>query len=169
MNPQSAPFLSAVILGLIAWTAVSRRYIWPHIRQLPLPSAAEPILYLHLFRFIGLAFIAPGVVDASLDPRWAGPAAYGDVFAGLLAGLALLLRSGPLFKPALWAFNLWGIFDLLRAAALGPVYAVPPKLHATFFIPTLGVPLLLCTHGMVFALLIRELRTAARLREGAPS
>ena len=51
--------------------------------------------------------------------------------------------------------------DLLRAAALGPTYGVPEKLHAAFFIPTLGVPLLLCTHLMLFALLLRGARVGA--------
>lgn len=123
-------------------------------------------LYLHLFRFIGLAFIAPGVVGPGLDPRWAGAAAYGDLGAALLAGVALLLSGhGVLLRTALWAFSLWGSVDRLRALALGPRYDVPANLHAAYFIPVLGVPLLLWTHGLLFMLLLRRRAPAARRQE----
>jgi hypothetical protein len=156
MNPQALPFALSALLGLIAWAAVSRRYIWPWLRAKELHSAAEPILYLHLFRFIGLAFIAKGVVSEDMPMQWAQAAAYGDLAAALLAGLALLAGKGHFFRPALWVFNLWGTIDLLRAAATGPIYDVPGYLQSSFFIPVMGVPLLLCTHVMLFLLLIRK-------------
>ena len=155
MKPELLPFALAAAMGLIAWGAVIRRYAWPRLRTMDLRSAAEPILYLHLFRFVGLAFLTPGAVGAGLDPRWAVPAAYGDVGASLLAAFALLASRGPLFRPALWLFGLWGTFDLLRAAVLGPAYDVAGRLQSTVFIPTVGVPLLLWTHVVIFALLLR--------------
>jgi hypothetical protein len=84
--------------------------------------------------------------------------------------LALAVRSTRIFPFVLWLFNLWGMFDLLRAAALGPIYNVPPYLHATFFIPILGVPLLLWTHIVLITLLVRTHGAkvvAARHRQAA--
>jgi hypothetical protein len=156
MNPQFLPFLASALFGLIAWAAVTRRYIWPVLKLRSLREGAEPILYLHLFRYVGLAFIAPGAVSASLSPAWAYPAAYGDLGTAVLAGLTLLLGRGISLRVALWVFNLWGTVDLLRAAATGPLYDVPGYLQSTYFIPVFYVPLLLWTHMVVFALLLRK-------------
>jgi hypothetical protein len=156
MNPQALPFIVAAAFGLVVWGLVVRRYVWPWMNVRSLRDAVEPVLYLHAFRFIGLAFIAPGVVGSGLDMTWARDAALGDVGAAVLALGALALIRTRAFPLALWAFNLWGSFDLLRAAALGPVYDVPPHLNATFFIPVVGVPLLAWTHVAVFARLLRQ-------------
>jgi hypothetical protein len=161
MKPQFLPFVLSAFFGLIAWAAVSRKYVWPRLKDLDLREAAEPILYLHLFRFIGLAFIAPGAVSVSLSADWAYPAAYGDLGAALLAGLALVSGRGTPFRTLLWTFNLWGIFDLLRAAATGPIYDVPGYLQSTYFIPVFIVPLLICTHVIVFVLLLCKRATTS--------
>ncbi len=94
-------------------------------------------------------------MGSGLDPGWARDAALGDLGAAVLALVALLLIRTRAFPLAVWAFGLWGSFDLLRAAALGPVYDVPPHLGAAFFIPILGVPLLAWTHVAMFAKLLR--------------
>jgi hypothetical protein len=73
------------------------------------------------FRFIGLAFLAKGVVAPELPAAFAVPAAYGDLIAALLALVALAaLRSG-VGIPLVWAFNLWGTADLLYAFYQGNV------------------------------------------------
>lgn len=72
------------------------------------------MLVLHAFRFIGLAFLVPGVVSPDLPLAFARDAAYGDFVAAILALAALAtLRSGVGIALA-WAFNLWGSFDLLK-------------------------------------------------------
>jgi hypothetical protein len=156
MSQALLPFLASISMAIIAWGCVLSRYVWPRLRDLELRVAVEPILYLHLFRYVGLATLVPGVVDSSLDTRWSHPEAIGDLVAALLAGAALLLRTGRLFRMAVWTFNLWGTIDLLRASVLGPVYGVVEHLDAAYFIIVIGVPLLLWTHGMVFALLLRR-------------
>jgi hypothetical protein len=73
------------------------------------------LLILHCFRFIGLAFLVPGVVAAELPAAFAVPAAYGDLMAAILALVALAglqTRRGILL---VWVFNLWGTADLLYA------------------------------------------------------
>src|SRR5215469_5034900 len=90
MVPQLWFFLS-IAFSFIAWGMVAGRYIWPQLRLRPRAEALRPLLILHSFRFIGLAFLVPGVVSADLPPAFAHSAAYGDVIAAALALLSLLL------------------------------------------------------------------------------
>jgi hypothetical protein len=53
-------------------------------------EALRPLLVLHSFRFIGLAFLVPGVVSPDLPSSFAHSAAYGDIIAAILALLSLL-------------------------------------------------------------------------------
>ena len=148
----------SVALSFGAWGYVSIAYIWPALRIRGIWDASRPILVLHLFRFVGAAFMIKGVAAPDLPSAFAAPAAYGDLVAVVLAWLAIALRRTKLFRPALWAFNLWGTADLLFAFFQG-LYGVRIEagaLGATFFIPTVYVPLLLCTHVIVFALLAQR-------------
>jgi hypothetical protein len=151
------PFVASVTFGLLAWAAVFINYVWPRVRELPTHAVIRPILHLHLFRFVGLAFIIPGVVGPNLAPQFATPTAYGDLIAMLLAWLSLLIGSGRYSYIAFWTFNLWGFADLLFAIYQGTIGVgiEPSALGATWFIPTVYVPLLLCTHVVVFAILMR--------------
>ena len=115
-------FVACVALSACAWAFLCRTYIWPRLANLSLPEAATPILVLHLFRFVGAAFMIQGVVSPTLSAGFAVPAAYGDFVAVLLAWLALLLRGKPLFLPAVWGFNIWGTLDLLFAFFIPTVY-----------------------------------------------
>lgn len=155
---QLLPFAASILLALIAWAAVCRTYVWPRIGQLPLYKAAQPLLYLHLFRFVGLAFFVPGVVGSHLESAFAVPAAYGDLGAMILAWLALAARTSRYFRAALWVFNVWGFGDLTLAFYNGVIGVgiQPASLGAAWFIPTLAVPLLFCTHAMIFILLFRS-------------
>jgi hypothetical protein len=151
------PFAGSIALGLLAWGAVSLNYVWPRMRELPLHAAVRPILHLHLFRYIGLSLLVPGVVGQGLQRAFAAPAAYGDLIALGLAWVALMAGAGRHARLAVWAFSLWGSADLLFAFYQGPIGVGinPASLGAAWFIPTLAVPLLLWTHVLVFASLLR--------------
>jgi hypothetical protein len=160
--PAQALFGISVAFGLIAWGIVAAQYFWPLLRTQARGDALRPLLLLHSFRFIGLAFLVKGVVAPELPAAFAVPAAYGDLIAALLALVALAaLRSG-FGIPLIWAFNLWGTADLLYAFYQGNASGlVPGMLQATYFIPTFIVPLLLITHVLVFLILIRRDSLAA--------
>jgi hypothetical protein len=112
---------------------------------------------LHSFRFIGLAFLVPGVLSSDLPGAYARPAAYGDLIAALLALLALAGLQSRLGIVLAWVFNVWGSADLLYAFYQGVIGVglEPGQLGAAYFIPTVVVPLLLITHGLVFRLLLQ--------------
>src|SRR5579859_2003770 len=111
MQTQLAFFVS-IAFSLIAWGIVAARYIWPELRLRQRADALRPLLVFHSFRFIGLAFLVPGVVSPDLPSAFARSAAYGDLIAAILALLALTaLPSRPGVVIA-WTFNLWGSADL---------------------------------------------------------
>lgn len=155
-------FFASIAFSFIAWGIVTARYIWPELRRRPRAEALEPLLILHSFRFLGLAFLVPGVVAPDLPPTFAQSAAYGDIIAAILALLSLLsLRRGA-GVIVIWIFNLWGSADLLNAFyQANAAGLLPGQLGAAYFIPTLGVPLLLITHGLVFRLLLQHSRESA--------
>ena len=156
--PSPVLFGISVAFGLAAWGAVAWHYIWPALRERPSPENLKPILLLHGFRFLGLAFVVPGVVSPELPTTFAQPIAYGDFITAILALLALAAlgtRSGTVLT---WAFNTFGAADLLFAFYLGSRIALPDNqglLGAGYFILTAYVPLLLITHGLAFRILLR--------------
>src|SRR5499425_333357 len=150
MQSQFAFFVS-IAFSVIAWGVVTARYIWPELRLRERAEALRPLLVLHSFRFIGLAFLVPGVVSRDLPLAFAHPAAYGDIIAAILALFSLLLLPRTAGVAAAWIFSVWGSVDILNAfyqANHAGLLAV--QLGAAFFLPTVIVPLLLITHGLGF-------------------
>ena len=150
-------FFTSIAFGFIAWGIVAARYLWPQLRPLPQSAALRPLLILHSFRFIGLAFLVPGVVSPELPSAFAYSAAYGDIVAAALALLALVSLPRRFGVAIAWIFNLWGSADLLNAFyQANSSGLLPGQLGAAFFIPTIIVPLLLITHGVAFRILLRH-------------
>jgi hypothetical protein len=157
---MSSPVLFgiSVAFGLTVWGVVAWEYIWPALRERPRPENLKPILLLHAFRFLGLAFVLPGVVSPELPATFAQPVAYGDLITAALALLALATlrtRSGTVVT---WVFNTFGAADLLFAFYLGSRISLPNNpglLGAAYFILAAYVPFLLITHGLAFRILLR--------------
>ena len=164
MSPPLCFFLS-IAFGFIAWGIITARYIWPKLRLRPRADALRPLLILHSFRFIGLAFLVPGVVSADLPPAFAHSAAFGDIIAATLALLSLASLPRGAGVVIAWIFSLWGSADLLNAFyQANGAGLVPGQLGATYFIPTLIVPLMLITHGLAFRILLRH-QSESAMRE----
>ncbi len=154
-----ALFGLSVLFSFVAFGLVARLYLWPWLKTLDRNDALLPLVVLHTFRFVGLSFLVPGVVSPSLPTAFAVPAAFGDLGAAILALAAsvALARRWSLAIVLVWLFNLWGTADLLFAFYQGVFGARidPRALGAAFFIPTVLVPALLITHGLIFWLLVR--------------
>src|SRR5215468_1429004 len=156
MQSQFAFFVS-IAFSLIAWGIVAVRYICPELRLRSQAEALRPLLILHSFRFIGLAFLVPGVVSPGLPSAFAHSAAYGDIIAAILALLSLILLPSATGVVIAWIFNVWGTADLFNAFyQANQSGLMPGQLGATYFIPTFIVPLLLITHGLGFRILLRH-------------
>jgi hypothetical protein len=160
---QLALYATAIAFSFIAWGLVTAKYIWRDLRRRPRAEALQPLLLLHCFRFVGLAFLVPGVVSPSLAAEFAVPAAYGDLLSAILALLALAAGLQNWLGLALaWLFNVWGTADLLYAFYQGNRVGLEPgQLGAAYFIVVVLVPMLFITHGLVFRLLMRREAAAA--------
>lgn len=159
--PQLWFFLS-IAFSFIAWGMVTARYFWPYLCSRQRIDALRPLLILHSFRFIGLAFLVPGVVSPDLPSAFARSAAYGDLIAAILALLSLISLPGAAGIAIAWIFSLWGSVDLFNAFyQANRTGLMPGQLGAAYFIPTLVVPLLLITHGLAFRILLRHQNVAA--------
>jgi hypothetical protein len=147
-------------MNFVASGILTKLYILPRLRVMNREEALLPLVAPHMFRFVSLSFLVPGVVSTSLSTDFARPAAYGDLAAALLAVIAVLALSARASwaLPIVWIFNLWGTIDLLYAIYQGQigVRIDPGSLGAAFYIPTVVVPPLLVTHGLIFWLLLRR-------------
>jgi hypothetical protein len=154
-----AIFGLSILMSFVAFGLVTKLYIWPRLRLLERDDALLPLVVPHTFRFIGLSFLVPGVVSPSLPSAFAAPAAYGDLVAAILAVPATIALSRRASSATLlvWLFNVWGAADLLFAFYQGlfGVQLDARMLGAAFYIPTVVVPPLLITHGLIFWLLVR--------------
>jgi hypothetical protein len=156
--PSAALFGISVAFGLVVWGAVALQYVWPALRDRPSPENLKPILLLHGFRFLGLAFVAPGVVSRALPDAFARPVAYGDLVTAILALFALGALGTRAGRVMTWAFNIFGMADLLFAFYQGARISLPDTpglLGSGYFILMAYVPLLLITHGLLFGMLLR--------------
>src|ERR1700730_12341506 len=125
MNESPALFGISVAFGLAAWGAVAWHSIWPMLKERPSPENLKPILLLHGFRFLGLAFVVPGVVSPDLPAAFAQPVAYGDLMPAMLALLALTplgTRTGTVLTSV---FNGFGTAALIFAFYLGSRISLP--------------------------------------------
>ncbi|MER8763424.1 hypothetical protein [Mesorhizobium sp. M0601] len=157
-------FQTHLVLGYVAWLLCFGAYGLPWLRSMDRVAAQRAIATLHCFRFFGLVFIVPGVVNPNLPADFAVFAAYGDFATGVLAMLALLtVRIRPLFWPLVVAFNVAGTVDLIvdyyHAIQIG-LPARAGELGATYAIPIIYVPLLMITHIAAFYFLLRPQQNA---------
>ncbi|MDA8387148.1 MAG: hypothetical protein M0Z58_00625 [Nitrospiraceae bacterium] len=146
-------------MSLFSSIVVAVLFVWPWLQALDVRQALIWLVAPHMFlRFIGLSFLVPGVVSASLPRAWAASAGYGDLVAGILAiiAAAALAHAAAWAIAAVWIFNIWGAADLLFAFYKGArVRLEPSSLGAGFYIVTAIVPPLLVSHALIFMLLMR--------------
>ena len=149
----------SVLLSFFASARIAQLYVWPRLRLLPRDEALNVLVAPHMFRFVGLSFLLPGVVSRDLSPAFALPAAYGDLAATILAMIATVALSARASWAIamVWLFNLVGSADLLFANYQGLVGVglAPGVLGAAVYLPTMIVPPLLVTHVMMFQLLLQ--------------
>ncbi len=154
-------FFLSIILSFVMFGLIARWYLMPWLKALPFEQALRPLLLFHGFRYLGLAFLVPGVVAPDLPSSFATPAGYGDLLAAALALLALLAfrLQSPVTIPLVWLFNIAGTLDFLYAFFQGIRSQINPgQLGATYFIPTVIVPAMLICHIIIFRLLLQSER-----------
>ena len=145
---------SVFVFGLVAvW------YVWPALTKLSRNSALIPLLFVHVFRYVGMALLVTGMVDPKLPREFLSSAAYGDLLAAALALASIFaLRSNWRFAILLvWVANTWGFVDLLNGIRGVLQLNVPSFNLGTFwYVYTFYAPLVIVSHLMIFWILIRS-------------
>ena len=59
-------FFVSIVFSFVAWGVVTGSVILPELRRRGRNEALRPLLMFHSFRFVGLAFLVPGVVSPDL-------------------------------------------------------------------------------------------------------
>jgi hypothetical protein len=149
----------SVLVGLVGFGLIAKWYIIPYADTRLRDTVLLPLILFHIFRYIGVWFLISGIVSNSLSPRFAVPAAYGDlitVFLALFAAVALRAKW-TIAGVAIWVFNIFGTLDLLNALVQGLLHLQHPgELGAAFIIPIVYVPALLVSHFLIFRLLLKH-------------
>ncbi|MGE5834906.1 MAG: hypothetical protein ACM4AI_10530 [Acidobacteriota bacterium] len=125
---------------------------------------------LHVWRFVGFGFILAWALGR-LPAGFAFPEGLGDV-AAAAGALALVpsLRRGTTSRAWLFAWNTFGLIDLVSALTMGVLYSNAPlgvlgrggvttELMVTFpvsLIPTFLVPVFILLHLLTFVRLARR-------------
>lgn len=144
---------SVVVFGLIAaW------YVWPLLTKLPRNSALIPLLFVHVFRYVGMTLLVTGMIDPKLPGAFLDSAAYGDLLEAALALASIFaLRSNwRLAIPLVWVANTWGFVDLLNGLRGVLQLNVPSfDLATTWYIYTFYAPIVIVSHLMIYGVLLK--------------
>jgi hypothetical protein len=146
-------FSSAVVCAVVvAW------YVWPALTRLPRNSALIPLTFVHVFRYVGMTLLVPGMIDPRLPRDFLNSAAYGDLIAAALAlaSIAALRSNWRVAIPLVWVFNTWGFVDLLNGVRGVLQLNVPSfNLGTVWYIYTFYAPVVIASHLMIFGILFK--------------
>lgn len=152
-------FWLQLLLSCVVCATVAKWYLWPTLTKLSINSALIPLVFVHVFRYVGMALLVTGMVDPKLPREALSAAAYGDLLAAALALASIFaLRGRCRFAiPLVWVFSTWGFVDLLNTLR-GVVQTNLPSfnLGAVYFIYTFYAPMVVVTHLMIFWILIKS-------------
>jgi len=145
---------SIFIFGIVAvW------YVWPHLTTLTRNSALIPLLFVHVFRYVGMTLLVPGMVDSKLPTEFLSSAAYGDLLEAALAltSIFALRNNWRAAIPLVWVANTWGFLDLLNGIRGVLQLNVPSfNLATSWYIYTFYAPLVIVSHLMIFRILVKS-------------
>lgn len=146
-------FSSVFVFSIVAvW------YVWPSLTKLSRNTALIPLLFVHVFRYVGMALLVPGMIDPKLPEEFLLSAAYGDLLEAGLAFVAIFaLRSNwRVAVPLVWVANSWGFLDLLNGLRGVLRVNVPTFDLSTFwYIYTFYAPFVIVSHVLIFLILFR--------------
>lgn len=151
-------FWMQLFTSVVVVTIVAQWYVWPLLARLPRNSALIPLLFVHVPRYVGIALLVPGMVDAKLPGDFLASAAYGDLLEAALALVSIFaLRSNWRFAiPLVWVTNTWGFLDTLNGVRGVVQLNVPSFDLATFwYVYTFYAPIVIVSHVMIFWILLK--------------
>ncbi|MEZ0355232.1 hypothetical protein [Mycobacterium sp. SA01] len=152
-------FWLQVLVSCAVCALIAKWYVWPRLTKLSLNSALIPLIFVHVFRYVGMVLLVTGMVDPRLPREALTASAYGDLLAAALALACIFaLRAAWRFAiPLVWVFSAWGFGDLLNTVR-GVIQTDLPNfnLGAAYFIYTFYAPTVVVAHLMIFWILLKS-------------
>jgi hypothetical protein len=147
-----AQFLGA----LVAWSVLASCWIAPAIRSWSSDDRLALWTTPLMMRFLGLGLLVEHL-SPGLDHEFARNTAIGDSTTTVLAVLATigLRRRWPGARLLAWGAHLVGAIDLAIALPNAARVGAALHMHAQWYVPAFGVPLMIVAHVTGLRLLLR--------------
>ncbi len=156
---QLPPIITPLLIAALASTALGSYLAWPSFRRAIDALPDRWLVSFHLTRFVGVYFLVLQC-RGEIDPSFATPAGWGDIAVALGA---VILFFSPKRRGAMAVWNVAGLIDILfvvfKAAALrasDPQSLVALTVLPLSFLPTMIVPLIIASHGVLLLRLYRK-------------
>ena len=144
---------------LCAWAVVAVIFVAPRLRHAAFEDALAVWIAPQLFRVLGVGLLVPNLAPG-MPRSFALPTALGDSATAVLALVAVIAlhKRWTMARALAWTCNLVGAADLLAALPHAAAVHASGFLAAQWYVPVLGVPLMIVSHCMAFRLMWRERR-----------
>jgi hypothetical protein len=155
---STAIFWLQVVVSTGVFALITVWYVWPRLVTQKLNSALAPLLFVNVFRYVGMTLLVNGMVDSRLSHHSLAPSAYGDLLAAALAlGTIVALRSNWRYAiPLAWVANTWGFLDLLNTLRNIISTNLPSyQLESTWWVFIFLAPLVIISEVGIFVMLIK--------------
>ena len=156
---NSAVFWFQILTSVFVFSFMAVWYVWPLLTKRSRNSALTPLLWVHVFRYVGMTFSVTYLIDQTLPTEFRASAAYGDLLEAALAFVSIVtLRSHWRFAiPLVWVTNTWGFMDLLNGLRGALVLNVPLfNLAPVWYIYIFFAPVVVISHAMIFCILLKS-------------
>ncbi|MGO9976714.1 MAG: hypothetical protein ACLP01_28690 [Solirubrobacteraceae bacterium] len=156
---STAIFWLQIAVGVGVFSLMTAWYVWPQLTKLPLNSALAPLLWVQVFRYVGMTLLVRGMIDPHLSRHLLKDGAYGDLIAATLALAAIFaLRFKWRYAiPSVWVANTWGSLDVLNVLR-GVLTSHLPHYHleSIWYIYTFYAPLVVVSAITIFVVLSKS-------------
>src|SRR6266852_67503 len=145
--------------SVVAFALIARWHIAPRLSRTSIEDYLLPLTWVHVFRSAPLTLLVPGQVSPNVPADAANLIAYGDLVSAVAALVTVIFLKYrlPGALAVTWVFNIVGIGDIVVAtgASINAKMADIP-LGFNWYIVNFYVPVLIVTHAMMVARLIRK-------------
>ncbi len=155
MNPAIVFALQFAWFSTV-WAVVARLVVWPWSKQLTPRHQVALWIAPQMARVLGLGLLVPRLAPG-MPSAFSVPTAIGDSLTAVLAlsAFVTLQQERRMGFALAWACTLVGGADLAHAMVQAARMEVAQHLAAQWYVPALGVPLMVVCHLACFVALLR--------------
>jgi hypothetical protein len=152
-------FWLQILVGVGVFSLVAVWYVWRRLTKMSLGSALTPLLFVQVFRYVGMTLLVKGMIDPTLPHNLLRDGAYGDLLAAALA-LASIFALRYRWRGAIqlvWVANTWAFVDVLNVLrSVITSHVAGYDLKSIWFIYTFYAPLVVVSSAMIFVVLAKS-------------